>query len=101
MKVAGSTSTSTGLRAGQADDVRGRREGVGRDDHLVAGSDPEREHGEVERSGAVRDGDRVLDAAGGGDELLELGHLRPHRQRAGLEHLADGVELLGPDVRRR
>ena len=73
-------------RAREPDDVRGRRKRVGRDDHLVALSDAEREHGEVKRRGAVRDGDRVLDPAGRRDERLELLDLRPHRQRARLEH---------------
>ena len=38
-----------GLRPDEGDDVRGRGKRVGRDQHLVAGPDPEREHGEVQR----------------------------------------------------
>jgi hypothetical protein len=88
-----------GLRAGERDDVRRRGERVRGDDHLVAGADPEREHGEVERGGAVRDGDRVLDAAGPRDELLELRHLRAHGQGARLEHPAHLLELGFPELR--
>ena len=47
------------LRAAQLDGVRGRRERVGGDDHLVARADLEREQGEMERGGAGRDGRRV------------------------------------------
>ena len=86
-------------RARERDDVRGRGERVRGNDHLVAGPDPEREHGEVERRGARRDGDRVLDAARARELGLELGHLRAHRQLAGLEHLGDLGELLLADVR--
>ena len=59
LNVSGSTSTSTGARAAELDGVRRRRERVGRDDHLVARADPEREQREVERRGAGRDGDGV------------------------------------------
>ena len=86
-------------RTGEPDDVRGRGEGVGGNDHLVAFPDPERQHGEVKRGGAVRDSDGVLDATGGGDELLQLVHLRPHRQRARLEHGAHLRQLLLPELR--
>ena len=65
-----------GRGAGERNDVRGRGKRVGGDDHLVARPDPEREHGEVERGGARRDRDGVLDLAGGGEAGLELGDLR-------------------------
>ena len=48
---------------GERDDVRGRRERVRGDEHLVAGLQPEREHREVERRRARRDRDRVLGLA--------------------------------------
>jgi hypothetical protein len=79
-----------GGRPGEPHDVRGGRERVGRHDHLVSLADPERQHREMERGGAVGDGDGVLDAARLGDELLELLHLRPHRQRARRQ---DGTHL--------
>jgi len=63
------------LRAAELDGVGRRRKRVGGNDDLVAGPDPKREHGEMERGGAGGDGDRVRHAAGRGDELLELGHL--------------------------
>ena len=43
---------------GERDDVRGRRERVGGDEHLVARLEPEREHGEMERGRAGGDGER-------------------------------------------
>ena len=85
-------------RTREPDDVRGRGEGVGRDDHLVALPDPEREHGQVEGGGAIRDGDGVLDPAGRRDELLQLLDLRPHRQGAGLEDGPDFRQLLLPQL---
>ncbi len=85
-------------RARERDDVRGRRERVRRDDHLVAGPDPEREHREVERCGPGRDRHRVRHLAGLRERLLELGDLRPHRQVAALEHLRDRARLLDADV---
>ena len=77
-----------GLQPGERDDVRGRREGVGGDEHLVARLEPEREHGEVQRRGARGDGERVLDLAGARELRLELGDLRAHREHAALEDLA-------------
>ena len=86
------------LRAGEGDDVRRRREGVGRNQHLVARTDPEGEHGEVERRGSRRDRDRVLGPARRGEPPLELVDLRSHGQLPALEHLGHGLCLRGPDV---
>ena len=58
---------------GERDDVGGRRERVGGDEHLVARLEPEREHREVERGGAGGDGERVLDLARPRELGLELG----------------------------
>ncbi len=66
---------------------------------IRTGADPEREHGEMERRGAVRDGDGVLDAARGCDELLEFVDLRAHRQGARLEDGPDLRQLLLPELR--
>ena len=82
----------------ERDDVGGRRERVGGDDHLVALADPERKHREVERGGPVRDADRVLAAADTRELRLELSELRAHRQAARLEHLRDRLDLLRPDI---
>ena len=86
-------------RAGERDDVRRGREGVRGHEHLVARSDAESEHTQVERGRAGRDGDGVLDPAGARELVLELGDLRPHGQLTGGEHLRHGGELLVADVR--
>src|SRR3712207_6886716 len=49
----------SGPRTGERDDVGRRREGVGRDEDLVARAQAEGEHGQVERSRARRHGERV------------------------------------------
>ena len=85
--------------AHERDDIRGRREGVSRDDHLVAGPDPEGKHGEVQRRGAGGDDDRVLDLAGGGERALELVDARAHRQLAAAKDLLDRRQLLRAEVR--
>ena len=85
-------------QARERDDVRGRREGVGGDDDLVARLEPEREHGEVERRGAGGDGERVARPAGGGELPLELGDERAHRELAALEHLGDERDVLAAGV---
>ena len=75
--------------AGEHDDVRGGGEGVGGDEDLVARLEPEREHGEVERRRARRDGDRVGRLARPGELLLELGDDRALREHPALEHRRD------------
>ena len=87
-----------GRRPGERDDVRRRRERVGGDEHLVARAEAEREHGDVQRGRARRDGDRVRGPRGPGEQRLELRHLRAHRQHAGLEHRGDLGELRLADV---
>ena len=81
------------LQTGERDDIRGRREGVGGHDDLVTRLQLEREHGEVQRRGARRDGDRVLDLADARDLRLELAHLRAHGEHAALQDLRDLGEL--------
>ena len=86
------------LQTRERDDVRGRREGVRGHEHLVAGLQLEREHREVQRRRPGRDRDRVVDLARARQLGLEGLDHRPHRQLPALEHLADGVELVGADV---
>ena len=85
-------------RAHVGDDVRRRRERVRRHEHLVAGPEAEREHGQVERCRPGRDDERVLDGAGLRQQRLELGHLRPHRELPALEHLGHRGRLRGAHV---
>ena len=88
-----------GAGARERDDVRGRGERVRRHDHLVAGTDPEREHGEMERGGPGGHTDGVRHLACVRDEPLELVDERPHGQLPALEHGRDGGELLRAHVR--
>ena len=85
-------------KTGERDDVRRRRERVRRHDHLVARLQSEREHREVQRGGARRDGERMFDVADPGDLGLELAHLRAHREHAALEDLGHLGELGLADV---
>ena len=88
-----------GPQARESDDVRGRGERVGGDEHLVAGLEPEREDRQVERGGPRGDRDGVLHAARSGEQTLELVDLRAHRQLARLEHGLDLGQLLLAHVR--
>ena len=90
-----------GRRPGERDDVRSRRERVRGDEHLVALRQLERQHREVQRRRPRGHGHRVLDAARSCEQLLELGHLRAHRELARLEHLLHRRELLLADVGKR
>ena len=83
---------------GERHDVRGRRERVGGHEHLVAGIEVEGQHGDVQRRGARRDRDDVVDLAETGELALELGHLRAHREHPALEHLGHLGELGLADV---
>ncbi len=85
-------------QAGQRNDVGGRREGVRRDEHLVARLEVERQHRQVERRRAGRDRDRVAHLAARCQQPLELLDQRPHGQGAAFDHRGERVELLGPDV---
>ena len=60
---------------------------------FVAGLESAREDCEMQRGGARRDGERMLDLADAGDERLELGDLRAHREHAALEDLGHLGEL--------
>jgi len=84
--------------ARELDDVRGRRERVGRNEHLVTRLEAEREHREVQRRSPGRASERMRDLARGGELRLELGDLRAHREHAALEDLGDLGELLLTDV---
>ena len=53
----------------------------------------------MERRGAVRDGDGMLDAARGRNELLQLLDLRAHRQGTRLEDGTHFRQLLLPEPR--
>ena len=82
-----------GLQPRERDDVGGGRERVGRDEHLVARLEARREDGEMERSSAGGDDERVLDLAEARDLRLELGDLRAHREHPAREDLGDLGEL--------
>ena len=82
------------LRAGLDDHVRGRRPGQRGRQHLVAGADPERDERQVHRGRAGRDRERMLDAAVGGELLLELRRERSGREPAGLERVQHVRALL-------
>ena len=77
-----------GREARERDDVRRRREGVRRHEHLVARLEAEREHRECSAAVPERDGERVLDLARPRELGLELAHLRAHREHPALEDLA-------------
>src|SRR5439155_4936908 len=84
-------------RPGHRDGLRRGDEGIRGRDHLVAETDaggPEREHDCV---GAVAHPDRVLDAAIGGEVLLESLHYPPEDELAALKHLTDRLVDLPPD----
>src|SRR4051812_30095030 len=82
----------------ERDDVPGGGEGVGGDEHLVAGAEAEREHRDMQGRGARGDGDGVRRSDRICQELLELDDLRAHRQLTGLEDVADLGELGLADV---
>ncbi len=84
-------------RARVDDHVRGRRPGDRGRDHLVAGTDAERDEREVHRGGARRDGEHVLRLEVLGHPLLEQRRPRPGRQPARAERVGDGLDLLLAD----
>ena len=84
--------------AAELDGVRGRGEGVGGDDHLVAGADAEREQREMDRGGSRRHADGLGRPDCPRERALERLDPRPHRQLAAGEHLRDGGELGIADV---
>ncbi len=94
-----------GRRTAPRHGLRGRVEGEGRADHLVAGPDAERVEGEHERVGAVGHADRALDAEIGGGLLLERPVVRAADEALSVEHLTEsGLEpryqglVFGSDV---
>ena len=99
--VTGSTSTSTGRAPTSATTFAV-------DGNVYAGTStsspgpmPGCEHADVQRRGAGRDGDGVLRPGRVREQLLELLHLRPHRQLAALDHGRDLGELGLADVGQR
>ena len=82
-----------GFRARLHDHVRGGRPGDRRRQHLVARADAEGDEREVHRGGAGGHGEGVLDAAVGGELLLELRREGPGGEPARLER-AEHVRAL-------
>ena len=79
------------------DHVRGRGPRDRARDHLVAGTDADREQRQVERRGAGGDGEHVLGLEVCGHALLEQRGPRAGRQPAGAQRLDDRGDLLLPD----
>ena len=90
-----------GRRAGVQDRVGGRGERVRDGDHLVARleADPGEDRHERERAVGHRHG--MPDTAELRPLALQLGDLATLREHAAGEHLGDGRDLLGSDVRAR
>ncbi len=75
--------------------VDGRGEGEVGHDHLVARADAERDQREMQRHGAVRDGDAVADADEAAEvflELVDVGALA--RNPSGDERVEHGAEVV-------
>jgi hypothetical protein len=83
--------------AGEQGRVRGGDEGEARADDLVAGADAERDVGEVQRGGAVRQREDARGAERLAEAPLELGGALAHREPAGRDHLPRGLLLLGAE----
>ena len=83
-----------GLAAALRDDVRRRDPREAGDDHLVAGTDVERHHRDLQRRRARARCDRVLGAGVRSELLLELGDERALDDPAGLKRPLHGTELL-------
>ncbi len=86
-------------RAGRQDRADGRVERMADRDDLVARPEAEALEDAHQRHGPVADRDRVLDADERGEPLLELGDAAPAGEHPALQHLGDGGDLLGADVR--
>jgi len=86
-----------------ADSRRGGDEGDAGDDHLVAGTDPGRQVGEMQRRRAAADRDGVRSPQVRGELGLELLDPRAHGQPAGAQGRGDGLDvgLLEADVEDR
>ena len=82
------------------DDIRRRRPRERGGDHLVAGTDAERDERQVERRGARRDREDVLRLEIVAHPRLELCGARARRQPARSQRLRDGRDLLLGDRRR-
>ncbi len=86
----------------------GRREGHGRDDHLVARAQPESTAGKLQRIGAAADAERMRHLAILGKRALEQAHLFAEDEVAAPEDLGDRprdlrleVATLRPEVDQR
>ncbi|MCP9967997.1 hypothetical protein LUX57_24960 [Actinomadura madurae] len=97
----GSMSAKTGSAPGQADRVRAGRERERRDDHLVAGADPEREQAELQRGRPRVDGHAVPSRDDRGELLLERRDLRPLHDPAAAQDAHRGLDLRLSDMRTR
>ena len=86
-------------RAGVQDRADGRVERVTDGDDLVAGDEAQALEDAHQGDGPVADRDGVLRADERRPALLELGRPAAAGEHAALEHLGDGGDLLGPDVR--
>ena len=88
-------------RAAMLDDVCAGGERVGRDEHLVAGSDVEEHEGERHPGGARVQAahERRLDVVR--QQLLEPRDLRPARQPAGAQGVEDLLDLGRAEIRAR
>jgi len=81
------------------DHLSGGHEGIGRGDHLVAGTDPESQQRQVECCSTGGAGDGVPGADIGGELLLEGDRLWPGGEPSGAEHAGDGLDLVLTDRR--
>ena len=86
-------------RPDPADRLRGGDEGIRRQDHLMSRADPGRPQCELQRIGAVRDADAVVDPGGVRVGLLELGDRLTADERRGGEDLFEARRHLFGDLR--
>ena len=96
--VCGSMSTKTGLAPDVQDAVGGRDERERGGDDLVPRADAGGEHGAVQPGGARWRRRRRAAGRRSSRTPLELLDPRPDRQRARVQHVDDGVDLLLRDV---
>src|SRR2546422_2860628 len=99
MVCSGDCSSHVGPSALAAHRVVKRVAHVGRDQHLVAGADPERGERQLEGDGAGGDGGGVLDAQARGELALERGHFRPLRELARAHDARDALGVVVRDGR--
>ena len=90
-----------GPQTRKRDDVRGRGEGVGGHEHLVAGRETECKHRQVQRRRSRRDGNRVLDLARSATSRSNSATRGPIVEHAAREDRLDCGELVVADARAR